>query len=104
MPPEKSIDTIVVDPQPIPPPDSTEKPTTSTTVWTNSQPFIPGVANPDPVLPEDSGFSLGNYNKFLVAAVGLVITYLLQHYGSSNVVNDVVMVATALGVYQVKNG
>ncbi len=47
--------------------------------------------------------TLSKYNKFIVAVVGLVVSYLAQHYGASAVVKDVVLIATALGVYQVPN-
>lgn len=46
---------------------------------------------------------MGKYNKFIVAIVGLVITYLMQRYGADHIVKDVVLVATALGVYQTPN-
>lgn len=42
--------------------------------------------------------------KFIVAVVGVAITYALAHYGNNDaLLNDVVLVATALGVYVVPN-
>lgn len=47
---------------------------------------------------------MSQYRKFIVALVGVVIAILLQRYGQTNqVVNDVILLATALGVYGVKN-
>jgi hypothetical protein len=47
--------------------------------------------------------SLSNYNKFLVAVAGLVMTYLTMHYGARPWVTDVTMILTALGIYQTPN-
>lgn len=46
---------------------------------------------------------LSQYNKFLVAIAGLVVTFLTQRYGNSELVTNVVMILTGLGVYQAKN-
>lgn len=48
---------------------------------------------------------LQKYSKFIVAIVGAVISGLLLFYGSNvpEWVNMVILVATALGVYQVRN-
>lgn len=45
------------------------------------------------------------YNKFIVAAVGGIISGLLLFYGTDvpSWVNALVLVATALGVYQIPN-
>jgi uncharacterized membrane protein len=44
------------------------------------------------------------YRKFIVALVGVIISILLVRYGHSDaVVNDVILIATALGVYAVPN-
>lgn len=45
------------------------------------------------------------YNKFIVAIVGAVISGLLLFYGTDvpEYVNLIILVATALGVYQVPN-
>lgn len=49
--------------------------------------------------------NLGKYNKFIVAGVGGVIQALLLYFGSDvpTWVNTLVLIATALGVYQVPN-
>ena len=47
---------------------------------------------------------MAKYRKFITALVGVVISILLVHYGHSDaVVNDVALLATALGVYVVPN-
>lgn len=44
------------------------------------------------------------YRKFITALSGVVVAILLARYGHSNeVVNDVILLATALGVYAVPN-
>ena len=43
------------------------------------------------------------YNKFLIALLGAVVTVVVQHYGDSNIVQIVVAILTALGVYTVPN-
>lgn len=48
---------------------------------------------------------MANFRKFIVAIVGVVISALLLHYGKSDaLVNDIVLAATAAGVYAVPNG
>jgi hypothetical protein len=48
--------------------------------------------------------NLGRYSKFIVASVGALVLILTRHFGvESDIVFDVVAVATALGVYQVPN-
>lgn len=45
-----------------------------------------------------------NIRKFIVAIAGGVISALLLHYGKADAfVNDIVLAATALGVYAVPN-
>lgn len=47
---------------------------------------------------------MAKYRKFITAVVGVVIALLLQRYGHSDqVVNTVVLLATALGVYIAPN-
>lgn len=47
---------------------------------------------------------MARYRKFIVAAVGVLISLALLRYGQSNqVVNAVVLLATAAGVYAVPN-
>lgn len=96
----------VVTPTPVP------QPTTGTAIDVVVKPPTPKpTPQPAPVVsapvtqpvPVTKGFSMSKYNKALVAIVGLVITYLTVHYGANHVVQDVVMVATALGVYQTPN-
>lgn len=42
--------------------------------------------------------------KFIVAIVGVVVSALLLHYGKADaLVNDIVLAATAAGVYVVPN-
>lgn len=43
------------------------------------------------------------YNKFLVAALGVVLTGLNVLYGTNPTVQMVINIATAFGVYQVPN-
>lgn len=74
-------------------------------------PPAPGtvIAPTDPVLPwedtveADAKFVLGKYNKFLVALGGASVSYLLQRYGGSEIVKDVVYALTVGGVWQVPN-
>lgn len=47
--------------------------------------------------------NLSKYNKFLVAAIAVVLTGLNAVYGMSPVVQMIIAVATAAGVYQVSN-
>jgi hypothetical protein len=54
-------------------------------------------------LENEGKFIIGHYNKFLVATAGLLVMFIAQQYGSNAVVQYVVMVLTALGVYQVPN-
>lgn len=46
---------------------------------------------------------LAPYNKFLIALFGAILTVVAQFYGDSQVVQIVVALATALGVYVVPN-
>lgn len=46
---------------------------------------------------------MSKYSKFIVALVGVVLTVVAQQYGAVHWVQVVISVATALGVYQVKN-
>jgi len=46
---------------------------------------------------------LSKYSKFLIAVLGAILTVLAQQYGSSEWVQTILPLATALGVYQVKN-
>lgn len=46
---------------------------------------------------------LAPYNKLLVALLGAIVTVVVQFYGTSELVQVVVSVLTALGVYQVPN-
>lgn len=46
---------------------------------------------------------LQKYNKFIVAIVGAVVSYLVAHYGAQDWVNAVVLAATAIGVYSIPN-
>lgn len=46
---------------------------------------------------------LASYNKLIVALIGAIVTVVVQFYGGNNVVQIVVSVLTALGVYQVPN-
>lgn len=47
---------------------------------------------------------MSKYRKFLTALVGVLVSLALLRYGQSNqVVNAVVLLATALGVYVVPN-
>lgn len=44
------------------------------------------------------------YRKFLTALIGVVVSALLWRYGKNNqLVNDIVLAATAMGVYAVPN-
>lgn len=44
------------------------------------------------------------YRKFITALIGVIVSILLVRYGKSNeIVNDVILLATALGVYAVPN-
>lgn len=43
------------------------------------------------------------YSKFIIAIVGAVVTVVVQQYGSSEWVQALVPVLTALGVYTVPN-
>lgn len=43
------------------------------------------------------------YNKFVIAAIGVVLTGLNVLYGDNSTVQLVINVATALGVFQVPN-
>ena len=43
------------------------------------------------------------YDKFIVAIVGAVVSYLVAHYGSVDWVNAIVLAVTALGVYATPN-
>ncbi len=52
---------------------------------------------------EEVKFGLGRYNKAIVGLVGTVLTYLTIHYGTNHIVQDAIMIATVLGVYQFKN-
>ena len=46
---------------------------------------------------------LAPYNKFILALVGAVVTVVVQFYGANSVVQAVVPILTALGVYHVPN-
>lgn len=47
---------------------------------------------------------MAQYRKFVTAIVGVVVSALLLHYGKTDaLVNDIVLAATALGVYAVPN-
>lgn len=46
---------------------------------------------------------LSKYYKFLVAALGVVLTGLNMAYGSNHTVEIIISIAVALGVYTVKN-
>lgn len=43
------------------------------------------------------------YNKFWVALIGLVGTILVQYFGSNQIVQDIMVALTAVGVYTVPN-
>lgn len=43
------------------------------------------------------------YTKFIVAIVGAVLTVVAQYYGNNSVVQTVLPILTALGVYQLPN-
>lgn len=47
--------------------------------------------------------NLAKYNKALVAVVAVVLTGLNVVYGTNDVVQLIIAVATAAGVYQVRN-
>lgn len=48
--------------------------------------------------------NLTKYSKFIVVGVGVVIAILTRHYGAgSELVQDLVLIATAVGVYSVPN-
>lgn len=47
--------------------------------------------------------TLSQYNKVLVAVVGLAVTYLTIHYSNTSWLPTVTMILTAAGVYQAKN-
>lgn len=47
---------------------------------------------------------LGQYSKFIVAIAGAIIAGLYSYYGAGNeLVQTVVAIATALGVYTIPN-
>lgn len=46
---------------------------------------------------------LAPYSKFIVAIVGAIATVVAQFYGDNSVVQVVIAVLTALGVFQVPN-
>jgi len=46
---------------------------------------------------------LGNYNKFWIALAGAVATVVVQFYGKNQVVQAVVPLLMALGVYATPN-
>lgn len=46
---------------------------------------------------------MSKYNKFLVALAGAILTVIAQQYSDNKYVQMVLPLATALGVYQVKN-
>ena len=50
-------------------------------------------------------FSFAKYSKFIIAAIGGIISGLLLYFGTDvpEWVNLIILVATALGVYQVPN-
>lgn len=43
------------------------------------------------------------YNKFFVALAGAIITVIAQHFEANSIVQAVLPIASALGVYQVRN-
>lgn len=105
-------------PNPQPPQAGPNPPATgATTAQTTAAPTVINDPLP-PVVPTTTvtttvppanntkgGFSMANYRKFITAAVGVIVSLLLTHYGNSNeVVNAIILAATALGVYAVPNG
>lgn len=58
---------------------------------------------PEPVTPTKKGSPMAKYSKFLVALAGVVLTWLSVHYKANVVVQDAMLVATALGVYHTPN-
>ncbi len=47
---------------------------------------------------------MNKYRKFITAAVGAIVSALLWRYGHNNqLVNNIILAATALGVYAVPN-
>jgi hypothetical protein len=46
---------------------------------------------------------LRQYNKFSIALLGAVLAVIAQQYASNPIVQDIVLAATALGVYSVPN-
>lgn len=47
---------------------------------------------------------MNKYRKFLTVVVGVVISALLRHYGNNDLlVNDLILAATAAGVFVVPN-
>lgn len=47
--------------------------------------------------------SLAKYNKFIVAIIGAIFTVVVQHYGTNEVVQAIIPVLAALGVYAAPN-
>lgn len=46
---------------------------------------------------------MSKYAKFIVAALGAILTVVVQQYGANEWVQAVLPVLTALGVYQIPN-
>jgi len=47
---------------------------------------------------------MGSIRKFITALVGVVVAILLAHYGHSDeLLNNIILLATAAGVYAVPN-
>lgn len=47
---------------------------------------------------------MAKYNKFIIALAGAAILILSRHFGeNSNLVQDIIGILAALGVYQVPN-
>lgn len=94
--PDGSVNVPVTVKKPLPPPAPVDQPGEVVS------PSIP--KNEEQVIEEDvKSIMISKYNKFLVAIAGAIVTFLLQHYGSSPVVKDVVLALTALGVWQFPN-
>lgn len=101
------------DPQPEPgtvvKPEPPQKPSTNGTVIdvvvkpSKPQPVVSPVKVSEFNRAERVVMKLGRYNKFWIGLAGAILTYLSQHYGSSTVVQDAVLIASVLGIYAIPN-
>lgn len=106
VPPPKPAQPVTpVVQSPVAPVPTTPSPTAPVVVASSpSESSSPLVTEPESNVTKKGIFTMvSQYNKFLVALVGVILTYLTVHYGANVVVQDAVMVATALGVFQVSN-